>query len=96
MSNLGRWSRAALTVIAMLAVAGCNFFMGLPMGDDIMLNYQSTSYHDDATMREQAIRFNGYEVKTEGDAFFVAFDCVHDAVEWCIGVQAPLGWGWGF
>jgi len=36
----------------LLAVAGCNFFMGLPMGDDIMLNYQSTSYHDDATMRE--------------------------------------------
>jgi ethanolamine ammonia-lyase large subunit len=36
----------------LLAVAGCNFFMGLPMGDDIMLNYQSTSFHDDATMRE--------------------------------------------
>ena len=36
----------------LLANAGCNFFMGLPMGDDIMLNYQSTSFHDDATMRE--------------------------------------------
>ncbi len=36
----------------LLAVAGCNFFMGLPMGDDVMLNYQSTSFHDDATMRE--------------------------------------------
>lgn len=35
-----------------LAAAGCNFFMGLPMGDDIMLNYQSTSFHDNATLRE--------------------------------------------
>ena len=36
----------------LLASAGCNFFMGLPMGDDIMLNYQSTSFHDNATLRE--------------------------------------------
>ncbi len=36
----------------LLATAGVNFFMGLPMGDDIMLNYQSTSFHDDATLRE--------------------------------------------
>jgi ethanolamine ammonia-lyase large subunit len=36
----------------LLASAGCNFFMGLPMGDDVMLNYQSTSFHDNATMRE--------------------------------------------
>jgi ethanolamine ammonia-lyase large subunit len=36
----------------LLAAAGCNFFMGLPMGDDVMLNYQSTSFHDDATLRQ--------------------------------------------
>jgi ethanolamine ammonia-lyase large subunit len=36
----------------LLTTAGCNFFMGLPMGDDVMLNYQSTSYHDDATLRQ--------------------------------------------
>ena len=35
----------------LLATAGCNFFMGLPMGDDVMLNYQSSSFHDDATVR---------------------------------------------
>jgi ethanolamine ammonia-lyase large subunit len=35
-----------------LATAGCNFFMALPMGDDVMLNYQSTSFHDIATIRE--------------------------------------------
>jgi ethanolamine ammonia-lyase large subunit len=36
----------------LLSTAGCNFFMGLPMGDDVMLNYQSTSFHDGATLRQ--------------------------------------------
>jgi ethanolamine ammonia-lyase large subunit len=36
----------------LLASAGCNFFMGLPMGDDVMLNYQSSSFQDDATLRQ--------------------------------------------
>ncbi|SPF33991.1 ethanolamine ammonia-lyase, large subunit, heavy chain [Candidatus Desulfosporosinus infrequens] len=36
----------------LLAAAGCTYFMGIPMGDDIMLNYQSTSFHDIATLRE--------------------------------------------
>lgn len=34
------------------ALAGANFYMGVPGGDDVMLNYQDTSYHDDATLRE--------------------------------------------
>ena len=36
----------------LLAAAGCSYFMGLPLGDDIMLNYQSTSFHDNASVRE--------------------------------------------
>jgi len=36
----------------LLALAGVNFFMGLPMGDDVMLNYQSTSFHDNASVRQ--------------------------------------------
>src|SRR6188474_500158 len=36
----------------LLTTAGCNFFMGLPMGDDVMLNYQSTSFHDGASLRQ--------------------------------------------
>ncbi|MGH4139733.1 ethanolamine ammonia-lyase subunit EutB [Clostridium sp.] len=36
----------------LLTAAGCNYFMGLPHGDDIMLNYQSTGYHETATLRE--------------------------------------------
>jgi ethanolamine ammonia-lyase large subunit len=33
-------------LLTLLAVAGVNFIMGVPGADDIMLNYQSTSFHD--------------------------------------------------
>jgi ethanolamine ammonia-lyase large subunit len=36
----------------LLAMAGANYYMGVPMGDDVMLAYQDTSFHDDATLRE--------------------------------------------
>ena len=36
----------------LLGLAGSNYYMGVPMGDDVMLAYQDTSYHDDATLRE--------------------------------------------
>ena len=36
----------------LLASAGCNFFIGVPMGDDAMLSYQSTSYHDAPSLRQ--------------------------------------------
>jgi len=35
----------------LLAAAGCNYFMAVPMGDDVMLSYQSTSYQDAAALR---------------------------------------------
>ena len=34
------------TLLTLLGVAGCNYFMGVPGADDIMLQYQSTSFHD--------------------------------------------------
>ncbi len=34
------------TLLTLLGVAGCNFIMGLPGADDVMLHYQSTSFHD--------------------------------------------------
>jgi ethanolamine ammonia-lyase large subunit len=40
------------TATMLLAVAGANYYMGIPMGDDAMLSYQDTSCHDDATLRE--------------------------------------------
>ena len=33
-------------LLVLLGVAGCTYIMGVPGADDIMLNYQSTSYHD--------------------------------------------------
>lgn len=35
----------------LLSAAGCHYFMGLPQGDDCMLMYQSTGYHDIAALR---------------------------------------------
>jgi len=39
-------------LLALLAAAGINFVMGVPGADDIMLGYQSTSFHDALAMRE--------------------------------------------
>ena len=39
-------------LLALLAAAGVNFVMGVPGADDIMLGYQSTSFHDALAMRE--------------------------------------------
>jgi ethanolamine ammonia-lyase large subunit len=33
-------------LLTLLGAAGCTFVMGVPGSDDIMLNYQSTSFHD--------------------------------------------------
>ncbi|QNA43059.1 ethanolamine ammonia-lyase subunit EutB [Lacibacter sediminis] len=40
------------TLLTLLGVAGCNFIMGVPGADDIMLNYQSTSFHDALYVRK--------------------------------------------
>ncbi|HGY4719832.1 TPA: ethanolamine ammonia-lyase subunit alpha [Citrobacter amalonaticus] len=39
-------------LMILLATAGCNYIMGMPLGDDIMLNYQTTAFHDTATVRQ--------------------------------------------
>jgi len=39
-------------LLTLLGVAGVNFVMGVPGADDIMLNYQSTSFHDALYVRE--------------------------------------------
>jgi ethanolamine ammonia-lyase large subunit len=38
-------------LLTLLGVAGCNYIMGVPGADDIMLNYQSTSFHDAMYLR---------------------------------------------
>jgi ethanolamine ammonia-lyase large subunit len=42
---------SADNLLTLLAAAGCNYFMGVPCSDDVMLNYQSTSHHDAVAMR---------------------------------------------
>jgi ethanolamine ammonia-lyase large subunit len=39
-------------LLTMLGAAGVNYIMGVPGADDIMLNYQSTSFHDALYLRQ--------------------------------------------
>jgi len=36
----------------LLTSAGCNYFMGVPFGDDVMLNYQCTGFHEAISLRK--------------------------------------------
>jgi len=40
------------TLLTLLGAAGCNYIMGVPGADDIMLHYQSTSFHDALYVRD--------------------------------------------
>ncbi|OHV11863.1 ethanolamine ammonia-lyase subunit EutB [Kushneria phosphatilytica] len=40
------------TLLTLLGAAGCNYVMGIPGSDDIMLNYQTTSFHDALYVRD--------------------------------------------
>jgi ethanolamine ammonia-lyase large subunit len=40
------------TLLTLLGVAGVNYVMGVPGADDVMLNYQSTSFHDSHYLRQ--------------------------------------------
>jgi ethanolamine ammonia-lyase large subunit len=39
-------------LLTLLGVAGCNYIMGIPGADDVMLAYQSTSFHDCLYLRQ--------------------------------------------
>jgi ethanolamine ammonia-lyase large subunit len=39
------------TLLTLLGVAGVNYVMGVPGADDVMLGYQSTSFHDALYLR---------------------------------------------
>jgi ethanolamine ammonia-lyase large subunit len=36
----------------LLGAAGVNYIIGVPAGDDVMLNYQTNAYHDAAAIRQ--------------------------------------------
>ncbi|ABD06425.1 Ethanolamine ammonia-lyase heavy chain [Rhodopseudomonas palustris HaA2] len=57
------------TLLTLLATAGVSFIMGVPGADDVMLNYQSTSFHDALYVREllglkRAPEFDDWLVRT--------------------------------
>ena len=43
---------SADNLLLLLTAAGCNYFMGVPCADDVMLSYQSTSFHDALSARQ--------------------------------------------
>jgi ethanolamine ammonia-lyase large subunit len=53
-------------VLTMLGAAGVNYIMGVPGADDIMLNYQSTSFHDALFLR----RVFGLRASPEFEAWY--------------------------
>jgi ethanolamine ammonia-lyase large subunit len=58
-------------LLTMLGVAGVNYIMGVPGADDIMLNYQSTSFHDALYLR----RLLGLRPAPEFEAWLASDAC---------------------
>jgi ethanolamine ammonia-lyase large subunit len=61
-------------LLTLMGVAGCNFIMGVPGADDIMLNYQSTSFHDALYVRSVL----GLRPAPEYEAWLIAQGIVDD------------------
>ncbi len=59
------------TLLTLLGAAGVNYIMGVPGADDIMLNYQSTSFHDALYLRKllHLRPAPGFEEWLQGDHF---------------------------
>lgn len=63
------------TILTMLGAAGVNYVMGVPGADDVMLNYQSTSFHDALYLR----RTLGLRCAPEFEAWLRDQDIVDEA-----------------
>jgi ethanolamine ammonia-lyase large subunit len=62
------------TLMTLLGVAGCNYFMGVPGADDVMLHYQSSSFHDALYLRQVL----GLRPAPEFEAWLEAMGLMHD------------------
>jgi class 3 adenylate cyclase len=51
---------------------------------------QAALIEHNGLMRSLIVQYNGYEVKTEGDAFMVAFSSSLKSIQWCLAVQKEL------
>jgi ethanolamine ammonia-lyase large subunit len=68
------------TLLTLLGAAGVNYIMGVPGADDVMLNYQSTSFHDALYLRRVLALRPAPEFETwlAGDEFHrLALDAHH-------------------
>ena len=61
-------------LLTALGAAGCSYIMGVPGGDDVMLGYQSTSFHDAQYVR----RVLGLRPAPEFEAWLERMDLVDD------------------
>ncbi|MCG6936763.1 MAG: ethanolamine ammonia-lyase subunit EutB [Gammaproteobacteria bacterium] len=74
-------------LLTQLAVAGVNFIMGVPGSDDIMLHYQSTSFHDALYVREVL----GKRPAAEFEAWLQRMGIFSEAGKLKVGQELPPG-----
>ncbi|MFT8401052.1 MAG: ethanolamine ammonia-lyase subunit EutB [Lentilactobacillus diolivorans] len=64
----------AENLAVLLGAAGCNYIMGVPHADDVMLNYESTGFQETATIRE----IFGYHPIKEFEDWMEKMDISHN------------------
>ncbi len=72
-------------LLTLLSTAGCSFVMGIPGSDDIMLNYQTTSFHDALYAR----RVLGLGAAPEFEAWLEKMQIMKDAAGAKLNSQLP-------
>ncbi|KZX81763.1 ethanolamine ammonia-lyase [Oleiphilus sp. HI0009] len=72
-------------LLTLLGVAGCNFIMGIPGSDDIMLNYQTTSFHDALYAR----RAMGLRPAPEFEAWLHKLEIANDHNSFSLNSHVP-------
>ena len=72
-------------LLTLLGVAGCTFIMGIPGSDDIMLNYQTTSFHDALYAR----RALGLKPAPEFDAWLAKMEIFKNNEQFTLNHQLP-------
>ncbi|MDO8774668.1 MAG: ethanolamine ammonia-lyase subunit EutB, partial [Burkholderiaceae bacterium] len=72
-------------LLTLLGVAGCNFVMGIPGSDDIMLNYQTTSFHDALYVR----RVLGLRPAPEFEAWLQKMQIFSRDAQFCLNPALP-------
>jgi len=73
-------------LLTLLGVAGCNYIMGVPGSDDVMLSYQSTSFHDALYVRQVL----GLRPAPEFEEWLARMELVDSAGRLVGGRELPL------